>query len=112
MLKLDSSKARNELGWKPKLSLNQALTQIVDWHKDVARGGDARAISLLQIDEHMACGTPRTSEDQWARTIYLALRNCRLCPNSRMRLNCTILTFTSSGKLPAATTPRSPSSTA
>ncbi|GFZ77959.1 MULTISPECIES: CDP-glucose 4,6-dehydratase [Sphingobium] len=66
MLKLDSSKARNELGWKPKLSLNEALTKIVDWHKDVARGGDAREISLLQIEEYMARGTVRTSEDQWA----------------------------------------------
>ena len=65
LLRLDSSKARSELGWRPKLSLNGALTKIVDWHKDVAQGGDARAISLRQIDEYMARGAARTSKDQW-----------------------------------------------
>ncbi|AMK18869.1 CDP-glucose 4,6-dehydratase [Sphingobium sp. MI1205] len=65
LLRLDSSKARSELGWRPKLSLNEALTKIVDWHKDVARGGDARAISLRQIDEYMA-RRAGVSEDQWA----------------------------------------------
>ena len=66
LLRLDSSKARSELGWKPRLDLNEALTKIVDWHKDVARGGDARAISLRQIDDYMARGAAQTSEDQWA----------------------------------------------
>ena len=66
LLRLDSSKARSELGWRPKLSLNEALTKIVDWHKEVAQGGDARAISLRQIDEYMARGAAGTSEDQWA----------------------------------------------
>jgi CDP-glucose 4,6-dehydratase len=51
LLRLDSSKARSELGWKPKLRLNETLTIIVDWHKHVAGGGDARDISLQQIDE-------------------------------------------------------------
>jgi CDP-glucose 4,6-dehydratase len=51
LLKLDSSKARSKLGWKPTLRLNETLTTIVDWHKHVASGGDAREISLRQIDE-------------------------------------------------------------
>lgn len=51
LLRLDSSKARSELGWKPRLRLNETLTTIVDWHKHVAQGGDARDISLRQIDE-------------------------------------------------------------
>ena len=66
LLRLDSSKARSELGWKPKLSLNEALTKIVDWHKHVDRGGDAREISLRQIDEYMARCAAEMSEDQWA----------------------------------------------
>ncbi len=66
LLKLDSSKARSELGWKPRLRLNEALTKIVDWHKHVERGGDAREISLQQIDEYMARGAAELSEDQWA----------------------------------------------
>ena len=32
-LKLDSSKARTQLGWKPFISLRTALAWIVDWHK-------------------------------------------------------------------------------
>lgn len=66
LLRLDSSKARSELGWTPRLDLNEALTRIVDWHMDVARGGDAREISLQQIDDYMARGAAQTSEDQWA----------------------------------------------
>lgn len=51
LLRLDSSKARSELGWKPRLRLNEALTMIVDWHRHVAGNGDAREISLRQIDD-------------------------------------------------------------
>ncbi|WP_157083106.1 CDP-glucose 4,6-dehydratase [Novosphingobium lentum] len=56
LLRLDSSKARSELGWKPKLRLNEALTIIVDWHKGVAQSGDARDISLRQIDQFAGHG--------------------------------------------------------
>ena len=51
LLRLDSSRARSELGWKPMLRLHEALTIIIDWHKQVAQGGDARDISLRQIDD-------------------------------------------------------------
>lgn len=66
LLRLDSSKARSELGWKPRLGLSEALTNIVDWHKHAASGGDAREISLRQIDEYMARQAADMSEDQWA----------------------------------------------
>jgi len=32
-LKLDSSKARHQLGWQPRLSLSDALTLTVDWYR-------------------------------------------------------------------------------
>lgn len=54
ILKLDCSKARNELGWLPKLNLAGALDLIVDWHRSVAEGGDARAQSLAQLDAYRA----------------------------------------------------------
>ncbi len=57
LLRLDSSKARSELSWKPLLRLNQALTLIVDWHKCVARGGDAREISMRQISDYAGLAT-------------------------------------------------------
>ena len=31
---LDSSKIRNELGWNPKHSLNEAIKTTIDWYKN------------------------------------------------------------------------------
>ena len=42
------------LGWKPALRLNTALEWIVDWHKAIARGEDARAVTRCQIAEYQA----------------------------------------------------------
>jgi len=49
LLRLDSSKARAMLGWQPRLSLETALQWIVEWHKAVGKGADARETSLEQI---------------------------------------------------------------
>ena len=49
LLKLDCSKARSELGWRPVLRLEDSLTKTVEWHREVAAGGDARVISLNQL---------------------------------------------------------------
>jgi CDP-glucose 4,6-dehydratase len=56
LLRLDCSKARAELGWRPRLRLEDALDKVVEWHKNVASGGDARAISLAQIEDYQARG--------------------------------------------------------
>ena len=50
-LKLDISKARLQLGWAPRWSLEVALDHIVDWHKAYLGGGDLREKSLEQIKE-------------------------------------------------------------
>jgi len=50
LLKLDCTKARNLLGWHPTLRLAEALAWIVEWHRFVADGGDARTITLDQIN--------------------------------------------------------------
>lgn len=52
MLKLDCAKARSELGWRPTLSLERALDLIVKWHQHVAKDGDARSISLSQLEDY------------------------------------------------------------
>lgn len=52
LLRLDSSKARAQLGWRPRLDLNQSLTMIVDWYRLVASGADARVMTLAQIDDY------------------------------------------------------------
>jgi CDP-glucose 4,6-dehydratase len=48
-LKLDSSKARQELGWKPRLRLDAALEWVVEWYAHMNRGGDVRAKTIDQI---------------------------------------------------------------
>ena len=52
LLKLDSGKARAELGWSPRLSLAEALDKVVLWHKAVAGGADPRAVSLSQLADY------------------------------------------------------------
>ncbi|HTM96567.1 MAG TPA: CDP-glucose 4,6-dehydratase [Croceibacterium sp.] len=49
LLRLDSSKARALLGWRPRLPLDTALAWIVEWHRAVAAGADARAATVAQI---------------------------------------------------------------
>ncbi|MCP3384584.1 CDP-glucose 4,6-dehydratase [Bradyrhizobium sp. CCGUVB4N] len=51
-LKLDCSKARSELGWKPIWSLEQALSRIADWHKVALQGGSAYAKTLAQVRDY------------------------------------------------------------
>ena len=54
LLRLDCSKARAALGWRPSLTLEQALDWIVSWHKAVAGGADARAVTRAQIADYRA----------------------------------------------------------
>jgi CDP-glucose 4,6-dehydratase len=48
-LKLDASRARTELGWKPRLHLGDALKLTVDWYKAWQGGTDMHRFSLNQI---------------------------------------------------------------
>lgn len=52
LLRLDCSKARAELGWSPVWTLDDALDQIVDWHRRVGSGADARAVSIEQLESY------------------------------------------------------------
>ncbi len=53
LLRLDYSKARQELGWSPKWSLAQSLEKIVQWHKALEAGNDMKAISVEQIKQYL-----------------------------------------------------------
>ena len=57
LLKLDCSKARTLLGWAPRLPLVKALTMVIDWHKSVSDGADARAVSIRQLAEYKEAKT-------------------------------------------------------
>ncbi len=48
-LKLDCSKARQYLGWMPRLSLEQAVENVVLWQTAYQRQADMQAFSLQQI---------------------------------------------------------------
>ena len=49
-LKLDSSKARAYLDWRPRWDLEEALARIVEWYAALRDGGDMRAVTLAQIE--------------------------------------------------------------
>lgn len=51
-LKLDCSKSKAELGWKPKWNIKNALESTVTWHKYFVNGATAREITFKQIDEY------------------------------------------------------------
>ncbi|MDZ7925387.1 MAG: CDP-glucose 4,6-dehydratase [Marinagarivorans sp.] len=53
-LKLDCSKARAELNWQPRLSLESALDWIVEWNRVFVNNGDIAAVTNKQIAEYEA----------------------------------------------------------
>lgn len=48
-LKLDSSKARSELGWRPRLNLETALEWTLGWYRQCQNGADMAAETRAQI---------------------------------------------------------------
>lgn len=62
LLRLDCSKARADLGWAPALTLTGALDLVVDWHKAVAAGADARAVCIDQLNAYRAAQTASAAE--------------------------------------------------
>lgn len=54
-LKLDISKVRTRLGWRPSLRLTEALKLVVDWSKQRQRGTDIRTLTLDQIHAYQNC---------------------------------------------------------
>jgi CDP-glucose 4,6-dehydratase len=60
-LRLDASRARERLGWRPRLALGEALDWVVEWHRAWHRsrgaaGADARAATEEQIERYLARG--------------------------------------------------------
>ena len=53
-LKLDCSKIKAKLGWKPIWDLPTAIEKVVQWSRTYLEGGDARACMDKQIDEFFA----------------------------------------------------------
>jgi CDP-glucose 4,6-dehydratase len=51
-LALDSSQAREQLGWEPVMSLEEGLASTIAWFQALIEGGDMRAITLAQLPRH------------------------------------------------------------
>jgi CDP-glucose 4,6-dehydratase len=58
VLQLDSTRARERLGWQPAWRLGRALEEIVDWHAAHQAGTDMRAKTLEQIERYGAAEHP------------------------------------------------------
>jgi CDP-glucose 4,6-dehydratase len=52
-LKLDSSKAREKLGWVPRWSIGTSLSKVIEWHRRVGLGQKAYQVCLDQISDFM-----------------------------------------------------------
>lgn len=50
LLKLDSAKAKNKLGWRPKLNLSESLELTADWYKAFKNKNDLKAVTQKQIE--------------------------------------------------------------
>jgi CDP-glucose 4,6-dehydratase len=48
-LKVDSSRARTRLGWRPLVALDAALASIVEWYGALRDGADMRAVTIRQV---------------------------------------------------------------
>jgi CDP-glucose 4,6-dehydratase len=57
-LKLDSSKARAELGWRPRLNLDAALDWTVRWYRSRNSGADMAAETRSQIAQYEKLAVP------------------------------------------------------
>ncbi|MDP2709974.1 MAG: CDP-glucose 4,6-dehydratase [Solirubrobacteraceae bacterium] len=55
-LALDSTKARERLGWAPTWELERTIAAIVQWYRVLGGGGDVRAETLAQIEAFARAG--------------------------------------------------------
>lgn len=53
-LKLDSSRARQVLGWRPRWNLEAALDKTVEWHQAWRSGVDIQGVCLAQIQDYQS----------------------------------------------------------
>ena len=53
-LRLDASKARTRLGWRPRLGFKDAIAWTADWYRRWANGEPASALCEAQIDRYLS----------------------------------------------------------
>jgi CDP-glucose 4,6-dehydratase len=55
-LRLDSSRARQHLGWQPRWSLREGLDATVEWYRALHAGEDVAALTAAQIEAYQRVG--------------------------------------------------------
>ena len=50
LLSLNIDKAKNELGWRPRLTLDETVNFTIDWYKTFFSDGDVEDITDYQIE--------------------------------------------------------------
>ncbi|MCQ4159629.1 CDP-glucose 4,6-dehydratase [Roseomonas sp. GC11] len=67
LLALDSTKARIELGWRPRWGIDRALAETVAWFQAWQGRADMRAVTLRQIDDYVdAAPAPAARQQEHA----------------------------------------------
>lgn len=61
LLRLDSTKARLCLGWKPRLTLTEALSLTAEWYRGHLEGADMALLTQRQIAAYEALLAPETN---------------------------------------------------
>jgi CDP-glucose 4,6-dehydratase len=56
-LKLDCSKAKFELGWRPRWTLDRAIDSIIEWTRAYKENRDVKTVCLRQIEEYTAAAS-------------------------------------------------------
>ena len=54
LLKLDSAKARFQLGWIPRWNLETALDKTIEWHQAWRQGRSMADVSIQQLESYLA----------------------------------------------------------
>jgi len=54
ILRLDCSKARSELGWRPAMRLDETLEMVVQWYRSVSDGADPLLVTRQQLEAYQA----------------------------------------------------------
>jgi CDP-glucose 4,6-dehydratase len=62
LLALDCARSRSELGWRPLLSVDEAVSWTIEWYRRRFDGADVRSLVGDQIDEYEA-----RAESMWTR---------------------------------------------
>jgi CDP-glucose 4,6-dehydratase len=55
-LKLDSSKAHNQLAWQPQWRLQTALQKTLEWHEAWKNAENMKSVTLAQINDYQSLG--------------------------------------------------------